>query len=129
MFKERQVIEWAKETLQRNHIAVFTAGQCAKGCNVSVNTAKKYLKKAVSDGGWMAVYYEELPNGVTVAIYCASDGCEHAETITRGWIASGDIINTQYICRDCGKVVRWTEQQNAYAGWVGSTSEIKEREI
>jgi len=42
--------------------------------------------------------------------------CQHDETYTHSWIAPGDITMTQYICRECGEITRWTKAQNAYRG-------------
>jgi len=128
MFKELDLRDWLKQCALLNPGRVFTAGQCAREIGMSVNTAKKYLRKFASEGTFLETNQYELSNGIVATYYTFNqEDCPHVETITKSWIASGDIISTQYVCCGCGKIVRWTDQQNYYAGWVGASDVITER--
>lgn len=69
MFKEQQVIEWAHEMARKRPERAFTAGECAREAGVSVNTAKKYLKKLVSESDWLYDFLVEMRNGITATCY------------------------------------------------------------
>lgn len=94
----------------------------------------KYIERIRVGSYWL---YAITPRGKrAVASFPALDTeerclllwyCGHSETVSRAWIASGDIINTQEICTDCGEVVAWTERQNSYAGWVGSDGTVRNK--
>jgi len=115
----------------------FTAEDVAAALDCPLGTAQSRLSI------WHDAGYVERVKDVRTFIYGLSDKmakkahklppvdpnerclllwvCAHEETLTRGWIASGDIVHTQHICAGCGEITKWTSHQNWYRGWEGAT--------
>lgn len=69
MFKEQQVKQWANNMARSRPERSFTAGECARESGVSVNTAKKYLKRLVVESDWVYDFAVELRNGIVATCY------------------------------------------------------------
>jgi len=72
MGKEYDVREAVKALFTEKRYYSATAGEIAKRAKVSTNTAKKYLKKIVSEDVGIYDYAVQLRNGL-VATYFAFD--------------------------------------------------------
>ena len=69
MPKENTVREWCKRMFSERPYRSFTAGEVAREAGVSTNTAKKYLKKMVSEDLGVYDFLYEMRNGLVATIY------------------------------------------------------------
>lgn len=69
------VLEWLDTRFQSEVRRAFTAGECARSCGVSVNTAKKWLSWMTAGGcDYLGVRSKRLANGIFAIEYYFTEG-------------------------------------------------------